>query len=175
MWRFAALVLFSTPSTASALEISNFKSGLACTHTRLEGGDPQGWVCQPTQDVLVTDQGSCVYNGQEKRCTWIGFEFDYRNASKDQKLQCVARNSEPVDSGNPGKVIGKDLRSENYEIPLPAGEGHFFNPQYFVFNVRTKADPDSVLQQTFTCSASGKVMFEAKFNLRLPVVDEPST
>jgi hypothetical protein len=64
--RFCLLVLAILASSSSrAVEITNFKSGLACTHTRMTK-DQVAWICQPTIDVLLTDQGICVFNGGRK-------------------------------------------------------------------------------------------------------------
>ena len=161
------LVLVSWPS--SAIDISNFKSGLACTHTKLTD-EGSGWICQPTEDVLVTDQGSCVFNGVTKPCTWIGFEFDYKNAKKDTKLQCVVESSEPTDHGNPGELISNDATSQNYELPLDGESGHFFNPQYFIFNVRSKSN--ALLVNKGSCKEDGIIVFEFKFNMHFPIVGE---
>jgi hypothetical protein len=166
--RFCLLVLAILASSSSrAVEITNFKSGLACTHTSMTK-DQVAWVCQPTIDVLLTDQGICVFNGIEKPCTWVGFEFDYSNAGKDQKLQCVSETSLPVDQGNPTKLIASGSKSESYEIELKSGSGHFFNPQYFVFTGRSAGD--SVLISKGRCSESGRSVLEYVFNVHYPIV-----
>ncbi len=169
--RAIVLLVVLATSPAWAIEISNFKSGLACTNTRLSKDAKAGWICQPTEDILVTDQGDCVYDGQSKFCTWMGFEFDYKGATEGTKLQCASTMSEPVDSGNPRALVGKDLRSEEFEIPLAAGSGHFFNPQYYIFNVRTKASKDASINQHTVCRTEGSKAFEYKFNIKFPLVD----
>jgi hypothetical protein len=168
--RFCLLVialLLSCPS--HAVQITKFKSGLACTHIKLTADGP-GWICQPTVDVLMTDQGSCVFNGAEKRCTWVGFEFDYSKAKKGEKLQCVGETSFPTENGNPSKLIASGATSENYTIDLEPGSGHFFNPQYFVFTGR--APESSVLVATTRCKAEGNVVFEYTFKVHYPTVPQ---
>ena len=147
------LVIFASTS-ASAVEITHFRSGLACA---------SGWICQPTQEILITDQSTCVFNGKETPCTWVGFEFDYTDAPKGAKLQCVSETSVPADSGNPSKLIASDSTSENFEVELPAGNGHFFNPQYFTFVTRP-ADK-SIVVNTAHCAFEGKILFEYRYNL----------
>jgi hypothetical protein len=158
----------SLPSNA-AVEITNFRSGLACTETKLME-DGSGWICQPTEDVLVTDQGVCVFNGTEKPCTWIGFEFDYQGAKKSTTLQCQSETSAPVDAGNPEQLIAKDANSQPYELELKSESGHFFNPQYFVFGVRSKGR--ETLINTGYCKLDGQIVFEYRFNIRFPTVAE---
>ena len=158
------LLLPNHPSPA--LEISNFRSGLACTHTR-RADDSVGWICQPTQDVLVTDQGSCVFNGVTKHCTWIGFEFDYKSANKHTKLQCVEDDSQPSDLGNPGELLEKHASTQRFALQLDGESGHFFNPQYFVFTTRPKNG--ALLIVKGSCAVDGIVAFEYQFNLRFPV------
>jgi hypothetical protein len=149
-----ALVV-SFPS--SAIDISNFRSGLECD---------AGWICQPTEDVLVTDQGTCVFNGAERPCTWVGFEFDYAGAAKGTKLQCTDDTSLPVDRGNPEGLVAQNATSETFELELPAEQGHFFNPQYFIFATRPAAEANMI--STMRCSLNGKVLFEFTFNVHFP-------
>ena len=162
-----AALLLPLPSQA-AVEITHFKSGLACTKTTLtQGGD--GWICQPTQDVLVTDQGVCVFNGENNPCTWTGFEFDYTGAKKGEKLQCVSRTSAPVNSGNPVELIAEDVTSQSYELELDGGSGHVFNPQYYVFALHPKSE--AALIEDGHCTSDGKVVFEYRFHVRFPSRD----
>ena len=157
------LVLVNAP--VAAIEVTHFKSGLACTNSAPAPGR-DGWICQPTQDVLVTDQGSCVYDGVTQACTWIGYEFDYAHAGKHTKLACVTETSKPTDLGNPGGVIAKQSTSQPFELELEGESGHFYNPMYFTFSV-TRPE-DSVLVDTVTCKADGMVLFQAKYTLHFP-------
>lgn len=50
-------ILASQPS--QAVDITNFRSGLACTHTKLTD-DGAGWICQPTEDVLASTGSMCI-------------------------------------------------------------------------------------------------------------------
>ncbi len=160
-------ILASQPS--QAVDITNFRSGLACTNTRLTD-DGTGWICQPTEDVLVTDQGTCVFNGAQEKCTWVGFEFDYSNAIEGEKLQCVSEASLPMEIGNPRERIAVDATSHDYELELGSKTGHFFNPQYFIFAARKPGNSTIVEQER--CSSAGKVLFEYKFNIRYPIVPD---
>ena len=164
-----ALLLIAGVFPCSAVEISNFKAGLACTNTKITK-DGAGWVCQQTQDILVTDQGSCVYNGKTKPCTWIGFEFDYKSSEENTKLQCVGETSLPSSPGNPREVLAQNVRSQSYELELPGKAGHFYNPMYYIFAVRSL--DDSVVVDTLTCKANGVVLFQSKFNLHFPASTE---
>jgi len=157
-------LFFSIPS--SAIEVSNFRSGLACTHTKLTE-DGRGWICQPTEDILVTDQGSCVFNGERMPCTWVGFEFDYKNAKKHTKLQCEERLSEPLIHGNPKEVLDKGEATGKYELELEDESGHFYNPQYFTFVRRTK-DSALLISKT-SCKLGNTVVFEYQFKVHYPV------
>ncbi len=148
-------------------EISNFRSGLACTGTKVTE-DGAGWICHETEDIFVTDQGVCVFNGKERPCTWIGFEFDYRGADKGTKLECISGTTVPVDAGNPNELIATEATSQPYELALEAGSGHFYNPQYFTFNVRPKGQETFV--NTGSCKAAGKVLFEYRFKLHFPAM-----
>ncbi len=161
------LILASSP--AAAIEIANFKSGLVCSSPK-SARVADGWICHETQDILVTDQSRCVYDGATKRCTWFGFEFDYTANEIGTKLQCQVETSHPTSPGNPSKVLAKDVTSQSHEFELEGANGHFFNPMYYVFAVTT---PDRAKQaETFTCKTGNKVLFQAKFNLHFPEAAE---
>lgn len=91
----SAILLIGTSAPAAALEISDFRAGLACTNTSVRD-DTSGWICHVTEDIFVTDQGRCRYNGKDELCTWVGFEFDYRGAKPWDQLECTLEHSQPV-------------------------------------------------------------------------------
>jgi hypothetical protein len=165
---FILALAISLPSQA-AVEITNFRSGLACTKTKLTE-DGSGWICQPTENVLITDQGVCVFSGTEQPCTWIGFEFDYKGAQNGTKLECVSVTSVPVDEGNPEQLIAKNTDSQPYELELKPESGHFFNPQFFAFTTRPKGK--ETLTNMGNCKSDGHIVFEYRFNIRFPTVAE---
>lgn len=130
-----------------------------------------GWICQPAELILATDQGQCVYNHEDKLCTWVGFEFDYRSSVKGSKLQCTSHSSEPTNQGNPDGIQKKDLTADQFEIELPEKSGHLFTPQYFVFNPKYPAEGDLLIETQ--CASSGKPVFSHKFRIHLPVIPRP--
>lgn len=152
---------------ASAVEITNFRSGLACTNSAING-DTTGWICQPTEDIPITDQGRCVYADKEILCTWFGFEFDYRSRAGETKLLCKSETSIPTDSGNPKEVLEQDATSHQYQLDLKGGSGRFYNPQYFGFQVRPAND--SLIVVNGSCQYDGAEVFQYRFNLRFPTM-----
>lgn len=174
MRAFCLIALAACASVAKAdpVEVSNFRSGLACTNSAAVDGEP-GWICQPTELILITDQGKCVYDHQEKPCTWMGFEFDYRASAKGAKLQCTSTNSQPVSEGNYEGVRSEDSTQDSYEIELPEKEGHFINLQYFIFNVSYPEDEDVVVNTT--CASDGHKVFSFRFQIHFPVVPNPES
>lgn len=166
---FATLLALAVAGTGVAdggASISNFKSGLAC-RSMLPGSDATGWICQPTERVLVTDQGGCNYDGEDIACTWVGFEFDYVAEKAGAKLSCVLTSSQPFHAGNPKGVTAKDISKTAYELVLPNKQGRFYNPQYFGTRLQG-VDEEDLIQQT-TCSAAGKEVFSFKFQVHFPV------
>lgn len=150
----AVLVSLASPTAADSVKIENFRSGLACTHTTQVAGR-NGWICQQTDLVLVTDQGLCNFDGQDKRCTWFGFEFDYVAPKPGTKIQCEAATSVPSSEGNSSGIRTRHSKTSKYELELPAVAGHFFNPQYWIFNLQS-AEDDDVLYET-VCRHQGRV------------------
>lgn len=150
----------------SAVQITNFRSGLACTNSK-SAANAKGWICQPTSDVFVTDQGTCVYNGMTEPCTWFGYEFDYSQSKEHSTLQCTSETSRPIDSGNPSGVLAKHVSSQQFELELDGESGHFYSPQYFVFAV---TDPDdALLVAAITCRSEGSVLFQARYKVHFPI------
>ena len=154
---------------AQALDIRNAKAGLICFNSSPEAKSA-GWVCHETQDVHVTGQGRCVYDGQPRQCTWTGFEFDYVAETERTVLNCVSENSRPITHGNPREIIAENTRSNTFELPLEGRQGHFFNPMYYVLSLR--APDDRVLIDTLTCSHEGAVVFRNTFKVHFPTLSE---
>ena len=165
-----ASALTATPS--GDLSISNFRSGLACTRTA-PAEDREGWICQPTELILITDQGDCVYDGRKEMCTWHGFEFDYSASRPGVKLQCVSHADVPADDGSPTGVKARAVTSSSYELELPKKSGHFFNPQYHVFQARPLDNADRV--EETECSHDGVVVFKMRFHFHFPTLPGDSS
>ena len=163
----AAILLLGACVPAQALDISNFKSGLACTNTSTRD-DAAGWICHITEDVLVTDQGQCRYEGKDQLCTWIGFEFDYRGAQPGDQLECTIEQSKPTAFGNPKEELDPGATSQEFVLPLEKTEGHFYNPQYFTFTTRPLGE--ELLITTGRCAFEGKDVFEYTYRLRFPTL-----
>ena len=163
-------LLGGTSAGAKEIEISNFKSGLACTRsTQVDGGS--GWICQPTELILVTDQGHCVFDKQDRLCTWVGFEFDYVATKKGSKLQCSSTSSKPSLNGNPDASAATLSSVDEFEIELPDRQGHFYNPQYFVMNLQSATDED--LTMDTKCLSGDEVAFEFRFRVHFPLIAPP--
>lgn len=150
---------------AEALEISNFRSGLACTNTAVRD-DASGWICHVTEDVFVTDQGQCRYNGEDRLCTWMGFEFDYLGAEPGDRLECTIGQSRPTAFGNPMEELESGATSQEFTLPLDKTEGHFYNPQYITFALRS-AD-ETMLVSDGRCFFQGREVFRYTHRLHFP-------
>jgi hypothetical protein len=163
----ASLILSSVlaSSASTELAISNLRSGLACIRSAPVKGR-SGWICQPTELILVTDQGTCVYDKNTEPCTWHGFEFDYVASTPNLKLECVLRSSEPTDVGGPEGLAEVKVESSRFDLTLPEQKGHFFNPQYYLFALRSEERGD-LLEET-TCSHAGVIAFTVKFRFHFP-------
>src|SRR3546814_7048738 len=111
------LAMILTVAPCHALEIQNFRSGLLCdVDKKFTTGDiPISWICFETETIYVTGQGQCTFDGQEKKCSWYGYEFDYSNASEEDEIKCVSTSSVPVPIGTPK---GAEKRSEEHTSEL---------------------------------------------------------
>ena len=147
---------------ASALEVSNFKSGPACTDN-----ESFGWICHNTKDVYVTGQSKCTWNGESKPCTWYGFEFDYSGNKKGATIDCKYQMSELGSEGNPNEVIKTKSNSGSYSLTLKEESGHFYNPQYMLLS--TQPREKALLKSNTICSLEGATIFEFGFNVNFPI------
>lgn len=68
---------------AGAIQVFGFRSGPVC----FSDGQPSS-VCQPAIDIQVNGKDSCAHSGGIQRCTWYGFELNYRNADPTEPLIC---------------------------------------------------------------------------------------
>ena len=151
------LVIFiSIP--AQSIEIENFKSGLMCGINK----DDMGWVCFEQEEIKITGQSSCVSNGQEYKCTWYGYSFEYRDAKPDQKIDCKFWESEPVRSINLEGVVNESSKYVEHSFILGQTEGYFANPQYSVLKPSDNEKVNKVTQNV-SCSSEGIEIYKYKF------------
>ncbi|MCW8856535.1 MAG: hypothetical protein OQJ95_04175 [Kangiella sp.] len=152
MKTLAFITLLSLISSVESVEITNFKAGLACTD-----GETFGWICHETNDIYITGQGKCVYNKQEKPCTWHGFSFDYTGVTEDTEISCNIETSVPSNLGNPKEEISKNQINSEFILEVPIGDGHFFNPQYSVLSFN---DHSPIVVKRTSCFVADKLLFE---------------
>jgi hypothetical protein len=145
-----------------ALEISNFKSGLACTD-----GKTFGWICHLSKEIYVTGQSQCEWSGENKPCTWYGFEFSYKNYKLGTDINCEYKSSEPTTEGNFDGVRSEDAKSGKYSFQLEKEEGHFFNPQFTLLAVRD--NDKSVIINNTICKYEDEVIFSYDINTHFPI------
>jgi len=155
-------------SDGNAIEVQNFRAGLICPHPldSPEGQSRNSQVCFETDTVYITGQGTCTYDGEDKQCTWYGYEFDYANASTDDEISCIVTSSQHGVFGNPQRIEKDDTTTFEYSISLSSGEGHHYNPQYSVFSYSTDDEP--VDNHETVCSIDGQELFRFRFRLIFP-------
>ena len=155
-------IMLALTFKVTALEVSNFKSGPACTD-----GKSFGWICHNTKEVYVTGQAKCTWNGEVKPCTWYGFEFDYSGNKQGTVVECKYVMSEPGSEGNPNEVIKTESNSGSYSFSLKEESGHFYNPQYILLSTQVRGK--SLLKENTICMVSGETVFEFGFNVHFPI------
>ena len=148
----AILLLSLGIGSANSIEISNFKSGLFCTDL-----ETFGWVCHETEQIYVTGQSKCIYDNGSIPCTWHGFEFDYKNHKEGDIISCKLESSRIFSLGNPEGVLSNDTTSDEYELEIPYGSGHFYNPQYVGLSVVTTSE--DIEKQDTVCYSNDKEIF----------------
>lgn len=157
------LLTFASIGAVAATEVSDFKFGLVC-----DPGKAHAWICHETEDIQVTGQGRCVYDGKQFPCTWYGFSFNYTNNIPGTELECEYTSTLPRDMGNPEGVVARNVATGKYSLTLEHVEGRVYNPQYTILGVR--APDDDVLDSTTTkCSIAGKKVAVFRLNRIIPV------
>ena len=158
------LIAVASIGSADATVVSDFKSGLVC-----DPGKAHAWICHQAEDIHLTGQGRCVYDGEQYPCTWYGFSFNYANNIPGTQLECEYTSTLPRDMGNPEGVVARNTATGKYSLTLDHVEGRVFNPQYTIFGVRTPED-DGLDSTTTTCSISGQEIATFEFNLLVPLI-----
>ena len=136
--------------------ITNFKYGIVC--------DPNDGreICIETAEIPYTDTGRCVYDHQVHSCTRYGFSFDYTIPADVVTIECIYSSSALVSLGNPQEILEEDVFDSAYTLELRGMTGHFFNPQYALYE---RGDAKELVEIVQTCSYEGNELF--KFTLRL--------
>ncbi|RLA42735.1 MAG: hypothetical protein DRR42_22910 [Gammaproteobacteria bacterium] len=166
MNKFVITLLLVIAPYANSAEISNFKAGIACTDA-----ETFGWICHETVKVFVSGQGTCEYNKQEVPCTWHGFEFEYKDFTKDTVFECTSTSSKAADSGNPEEIVSKNTRTNTYRLDLAEGDGFFFNPQYRV--LATPENEPLVVYEHTECFLDGVKQIEFNHEFVFPADINP--
>lgn len=168
MRRFLILLgasIFSLP--VAAQEITNFRSGLACLNSSFGSKDfGKRSICVDTEIIPITGQSVCVFNGEDRPCTWYGFEFEYKNANGVQKIICSNTSDRPGDVGGPDGISAKDVSAIEYTLELKGDSGRVFNPQYSVYRPGTQ-NSEEVIDKT-VCRVGERKLFEFKFRIMYP-------
>ena len=148
---------------ASAIEITNFKSGLMCGINK----DDMGWVCFEQEDILVTGQSSCVAKGKVEKCTWYGFSFDYKKAKPTDIIKCKYRSSIAITLLDKVSVIEENITEGAFELSVNSEEGRFINPMYTLLYIANEKYRSSLV--VTECRVDGELVFEYRFKKILPI------
>lgn len=148
----------------SSIRIWNFVSGEVC---RGEGDaevgqTPSDRVCA-SQTVPIRGRDICIWAGEERRCTWFGFEFDYENADPHEPITCVWTRSRPVDEGNWEEVRNRGITTDTVQVKLQDVSGHHFEPGYNLFGA--VPDPWVVVTMYYDCTYRGETVFAPHYRL----------
>ena len=114
----------------AGIRISNFVSGPVC---QLEDGRRE--ICEQAVDIEVSGESRCNWAGQERRCTWFGFQFDYEDADPTTPIVCSYTRSRPSNEGNRDGVRQRNAMEGTYTLELEAESGHLFNQGYEVYDI----------------------------------------
>ncbi len=164
------VMAWSFSSPVHALEIQNFRSGLVC-ELEYEMSDldwPIEWICFETETVYITGQGRCVWDGEDKHCTWYGYEFDYTGATGEEEITCSMTSELPFNEGSPAGVSDKNITNAEWSYSLEPGDGHHYKPNYSVFGPQDEYE--SLNTTSTTCSLDGKELYQYRMTRIYPAM-----
>lgn len=151
------------------LEISNLVSGSICRYEEETGArsseidiHANGSICEAV-DIEVRGKGRCVYAGEEKPCTWYGFEFDYDNKDPNEPITCIWRRSQPTDMGDIERVEKRSAVADTFDLALEGASGHYRHPMY---NLYAAPPAPLTIDDEMTCTYRGEPALETLFRLR---------
>lgn len=168
------IILLTACSGANdELVIENFKSGLVCPDPDAQDANSKKHkprICFENDTLLITGQGTCIFNGETHPCTWYGYEFDYRNAKPNQRLQCKTKSNSAESFGNPDRIEKERSKTYNFELELDHNKTHFFNPTYSIFGYRPAKK--NIVKLTTECFADSKRVIKYSKELIYPETPE---
>lgn len=153
-----------TPADDRPLRITNLRSGPVCEAGTAEiGRAPSNRIC-PARDIAIRGEDTCVFDGEEKRCTWWGFEFDYENADPEEPLVCVWTRSLPVNEGNYEEVRSRSIATDTVRYDLEGTSGHYYFPGFDTFPEGFPY-PWITVDLEYDCSYRDRPLFELNHRL----------
>jgi len=116
---------------------------------------------------VISGEGTCVWAGEKKPCTWFGFQFDYKIAQDETAVECEWETSRTTTSGDIEEVLETNTTSGSYTIELEASKGHYIHYQYHLYK-RLPAGQNLVTTTT-DCSVGGTRAFNMTHHFIFPV------
>lgn len=145
-----------------AVEIEEFKAGLVCLN-----GSRLASICHITENVYITGQSRCTWNGKRYPCTWYGYEFKYKNMPVPTTVTCVSKDTKLARLGNPREILSDSSAESTYTFELTEASGRFFNPQYSLF--MTQSEEKQLNTTQTSCSINGELVFQFRLNKYFPI------
>ncbi len=142
------------------LRISNFVSGPVCHY---DNGTEE--VCNQAEDIDIKGESYCDWSGEQRRCTWFGFQFDFENADPSVPIECDYMRSRASAEGNWERVREKNASTGSFTYELETSNGHFYNPMFELYS----APPGGaviIVSTEFQCTYDGKPVFDMIFRAR---------
>lgn len=153
------------PEAPPALEVRRLRSGPVCEAGSAEvGRAPSDRIC-PGRDVHVRGLDTCVFDGEEVRCTWWGFEFDYANADPGEPLTCVWTRSRSIDEGNWEDVRKRGVAADTVQFAFESESGHLFFPGFDTLPDAGFTAPWLTVDMEYDCAHRGRRAFVANYRL----------
>ena len=140
--------------------IWNFVSGPVCHYD-----DGTEDVCKQAEAIDVKGESSCDWSGEQRRCTWFGFQFDYENADRSVPIECDYVRSRASAEGNWEGVRDENATTGTFTYELETSNGHFYNPMFDLHSV-PPGGAVIIVSTELKCTYGGKPVFDMTFRAR---------
>lgn len=134
----AALRAAPPQEASGGLRVSNVVAGTIClpgegSAREAVGVDGAGEICEDSQ-IRIRGFGRCVFDGDERPCTWFGFAFDYEHKDPDEPITCVWTRPRPMNEGNPDEVVERMATTGTFTLDTgSATSGRYRHAMYQVY------------------------------------------
>jgi hypothetical protein len=141
----------NTQTSDASFSVLSFSQG------KMTETDNDWFIYEAGEEMEFQENGCCIFNKNKYPCMWHGFVLKYNSAGQNVSLNCLNKQSEPTNYGNPNELISEQSNEVEYSVPSKRSEDTFINPQYI-----SKHSMVGTILSATECKFNGKVVIQFK-------------